>query len=167
MKVILGGMFMNKTLVAYFSASGVTKNLAQKISDVLGADLFEIKPAVPYSNEDLDWTNRNSRSSIEMKDKDSRVEIAEKISDMDKYETIYLGFPIWWYVAPHIINSFLEQYDFANKKINVFATSGGSDLGNTIDELKTSAPNAIWGKSKGFSAMANENDIASWINQAR
>lgn len=158
---------MNKTLVAYFSASGVTKNLAQKISDVLGADLFEIKPAVPYSNEDLDWTNRNSRSSIEMKDKDSRVEIAEKISDMDKYETIYLGFPIWWYVAPHIINSFLEQYDFANKKINVFATSGGSDLGNTIDELKTSAPNAIWGKSKRFSAMANENDIASWINQAR
>ncbi len=158
---------MNKTLVAYFSASGVTKNLAQKISDVLGADLFEIKPAVPYSNEDLDWTNRNSRSSIEMKDKTSRVEIAEKISDMDKYETIYLGFPIWWYVAPHIINSFLEQYDFANKKINVFATSGGSDLGNTIDELKPSAPNAIWGKSKRFSAMTNENDIANWINLAR
>ena len=124
---------MGKILVAYFSASGVTKHAAEEVAKVAGADLYEIKPEVPYTKADLDWMNKKSRSSIEMEDK----------LDVSKYDHIYLGFPIWWYVAPTIINTFLEAYDFSNKTITLFATSGSSGLGNTVNELKVSAPNAL------------------------
>lgn len=129
-------------LVAYFSASGKTASLAQKLADEAGADIFEIRPAVPYTNEDLNWMNKQSRSSIEMSDKSSRPAIADTSVDISKYDTIYIGFPVWWYIAPTIINTFLESADFSGKKIILFATSGGSGFGKTVDNLKVSAPNA-------------------------
>ena len=133
---------MAKKLVAYFSASGVTKRAAEKLAKQEGADLFVIRPVQPYSQADLDWTNKKSRSTIEMQDKKSRVEIAEKVKDMSQYDEIFLGFPIWWGVAPHIINSFLEQYDLTGKTISPFATSGGSGYGRSNKELELSAPGA-------------------------
>ena len=129
---------MSKKLVAYFSASGVTANAAKMVAEAAKADLFEIKPAVPYTKDDLNWMNKQSRSSVEMNDKNSRPEIAEKCENMSDYDTIYLGFPIWWYVAPTIINTFLESYDFSGKTIILFATSGGSGFGRTVDNLKNS-----------------------------
>lgn len=134
---------MSQILVAYFSASGVTKNAAEEVAKMANADLYEIKPEVPYTNADLDWMNKKSRSSIEMEDKSTRPAIIKDNLDVSKYEHIYLGFPIWWYVAPTIINTFLEAYDFSNKTITLFATSGSSGLGNTVNELKVSAPNAL------------------------
>ena len=133
---------MSKKLVAYFSASGVTKRAAEKLAKQEGADLFVIRPVQPYSQSDLDWTNKKSRSTIEMQDKKSRVEIADKVKDMSQYDEIFLGFPIWWGVAPHIINSFLEQYDLTGKTISPFATSGGSGYGRSNKELELSAPGA-------------------------
>jgi flavodoxin len=133
---------MAKKLVAYFSASGVTKRAAEKLAKQEGADLFVIRPVQPYSQADLDWTNKKSRSTIEMQDKKSRVEIADKVKDMSQYDEIFLGFPIWWGVAPHIINSFLEQYDLTGKTISPFATSGGSGYGRSNKELEVSAPGA-------------------------
>lgn len=133
---------MTKKLVAYFSASGVTKQAAERLAKQEGADLFEIRPVQPYTRADLDWTNKKSRSTLEMQNKDSRVAIAEKIPDMAQYEEILLGFPIWWGVAPHIINSFLEQYDLTGKTISPFATSGGSGYGRSNRELEPSAPGA-------------------------
>ena len=129
-------------LVAYFSASGKTASLAQKLADEAGADIFEIRPAVPYTNEDLNWMNKQSRSSVEMSDKSSRPAIADTSVDISKYDTIYIGFPVWWYIAPTIINTFLESADFSGKKIILFATSGGSGFGKAVDNLKVSAPNA-------------------------
>ena len=117
-----------KKLVAYFSASGVTKAAAERLAKAAGADLFEIKPAVPYTRADLDWMNKKSRSSVEMNNPDSRPEIEARLSNMEDYDTVFLGFPIWWYVAPTIINTFLESYDFAGKTIRPFATSGGSGM---------------------------------------
>lgn len=154
---------MSKTLVTYFSASGLTAGVAKEIADILNADLFEIKPLEPYTTADLDWTNDKSRSSIEMKDENSRPEIAEKLKNIDEYDTIYLGFPIWWYVAPHIVNNFLESYDFSGKTIRPFFTSGGSGAGQTDDELHKSAPNAIWRPAKRLYEN-NIERIKSWIN---
>lgn len=133
---------MSKTLVAYFSASGNTKRKAEMIAEGLGADLYEIKPKIPYTRDDLNWMNKNSRSSVEMNDKKFRPELADKDANIGAYDTIILGFPIWWYVAPTIINTFLESYDFTGKRIVLFATSGGSSFGNTVRELKPSAPGA-------------------------
>lgn len=133
---------MSNKLVAYFSASGVTAKAAQKLARKEGADLFEIRPVQPYTAADLDWTNKKSRSSVEMKDKASRVAIADKVENMDQYDQIFLGFPIWWGVAPHIVNSFLEQYDLTGKTISPFATSGGSGYGRSNQELEPSAPGA-------------------------
>lgn len=127
---------MSKKLVAYFSASGVTESVAKRLAKAAGADLFAIKPAVPYTAADLDWTNQKSRSSIEMNNPDSRPEIAQRLNNMEEYDTVWLGFPIWWYVAPTIINTFLESYDFSGKTIIPFATSGGSGFGKTVDVLK-------------------------------
>ena len=129
---------MPKTLVAYFSASGITAKVADKLADALGADIYEIRPAVPYTKADLNWMNKKSRSTIEMNDKTIRPAIANKDARIDEYDTIFLGFPIWWYVAPTIINTFLEKYDFSKKKIILFATSGGSKFGKTVEELKVS-----------------------------
>lgn len=129
-----------KVLVAYFSATGTTKKVAENLSKAIRADIYEIKPKKPYSNEDLDWTNKNSRSSVEM-DKKIKPEIEKNNLDLSKYEKIFLGFPIWWYVAPTIINTFLESCDFSNKTIILFATSGGSRFGKTIENLKPSLSN--------------------------
>lgn len=129
---------MAKKLVAYFSASGVTAKVADKLADAVGADIHEIRPKIPYTKADLNWMNKKSRSSIEMNNKVFRPEIAESDVCIDDYDVIFLGFPIWWYVAPTIINTFLEQYDFSGKKIILFATSGGSKFGKTAEELKVS-----------------------------
>ena len=131
-----------KKLVAYFSASGITKSVAERLAKAVDADLFEIKPAVPYSHADLDWTNKNSRSSLEMSNQNSRPEIAEQLSNMNDYDTIFIGFPIWWYVAPTIIDTFVESYDFSGKTIIPFATSGGSTMGKTVEILKALCPSA-------------------------
>ena len=129
---------MAKKLVAYFSASSVTAKVADMLADAVGADIHEIRPKVPYTKADLNWMNKKSRSSIEMNDKTIRPEIAESNVQIDDYDVIFLGFPIWWYVAPTIINTFLEKYDFSGKKIILFATSGGSKFGKTVEELKVS-----------------------------
>ena len=127
---------MSKILVAYFSASGVTKKVAEKLAALVNADIHEIKPKVPYTKADLNWMDKKSRSSVEMNDKAFRPEIVKEDLNLSSYDTILLGFPIWWYVAPTIINTFLENYDFSGKRIVLFATSGGSGFGNTIKELK-------------------------------
>ena len=131
-----------KILVAYFSASGVTAKAAWKLAEVSGADLYEIKPEIPYTRADLDWMDKKSRSSIEMNDPSSRPGIADRLPDMGKHDVIFVGFPIWWYVAPTIINTFLESYDFSGKTIIPFATSGGSGMGKTNDGLEKSCPGA-------------------------
>ena len=131
---------MAKKLVAYFSASGVTAKVADMLADAIGADIHEISPKVPYTKADLNWMNKKSRSSIEMNDKSIRPEIAESNVKIENYDVIFLGFPIWWYVAPTIINTFLESADFSGKKIILFATSGGSKFGKTVEELKVSVP---------------------------
>lgn len=126
---------MSNTLVAYFSATGVTAKVANAIAKAKKADICEIKPELAYTKEDLDWTNMQSRSSIEMQNKDKRPAMQETNIDISQYQTIYLGFPIWWYVAPTIVNTFLEAYDFSGKKIVLFATAGSSDWGKTVEEL--------------------------------
>lgn len=133
---------MSKKLVAYFSAGGNTARLAKKLADAAAADLYEIKPAVPYTREDLNWQNKQSRSSVEMNDHSSRPALADQDADIASYDTIYIGFPVWWYIAPTIINSFLESYDFSGKKIILFATSGGSGFGQAVRNLQPSAPDA-------------------------
>ena len=129
---------MSKKLVAYFSASGVTAGVAKQLAEAAGADIYEIKPETPYTPADLDWTNKKSRSSVEMSDKSSRPAISGECADIAGYDVIFLGFPIWWYVAPTIINTFLESADFSGKTIVLFATSGGSGFGKTVSELKCS-----------------------------
>ncbi len=132
------------TLVAYFSASGVTKKKAEELASSLGADIYEIKPVVPYTKADLNWMDKTSRTTIECADKSFRPEMVDDLADISKYDTVYIGFPIWWYVAPNIIKTFVEKFDFSGKKIVVFATSGGSGFGKTIEDLKPSAPNAVF-----------------------
>ena len=152
-----------KKLVAYFSASGVTAKAAEKLAKATGADLFEIKPAVPYTNADLNWMDKQSRSTVEMKDPNSRPEIAEKLENMADYDTVFIGFPIWWYVAPTIINTFVESYDFAGKTLIPYATSGGSGMGKTVDVLRPLSPNAKWEKGKLVNGMS-EKALGEWAN---
>ena len=153
---------MKKRLVAYFSASGTTKKVAEMIAQAAKADLYEIMPKQPYTKADLNWMDKKSRSSVEMSDKKIRPQIADSDAKIDKYDEILLGFPIWWYVAPTIINTFLESYDFAGKKIVLFATSGGSGFGNTVRELEPSAPNAAIVEGKVFNNNAKQ-EIAEWV----
>ena len=155
---------MSDILVAYFSASGVTAKVAKKLADVTGADLFEIVSAAPYTRADLDWTDRNSRSSREMRDKSFRPAIAET-TDTSKYGVIFVGFPIWWYVAPTIVNTFLESCDLQGKTIVPFATSGGSGMGNTAEELKVSCKGAIVKTGRRFPANVSEEEIADWAKK--
>ena len=129
---------MSKKLVAYFSATGRTAKVAKLLAEVLGTDILEIQPKVPYTKADLNWLNKKSRSSVEMNNKTFRPEMAENNVQIAEYDVIFLGFPIWWYVAPTIINTFLESSDFSGKKIILFATSGGSKFGKTVEELKVS-----------------------------
>ena len=153
---------MAKTLVAYFSASGVTERLAKKLAGAVGADLHEIVPAQKYTQADLDWTNKKSRSSVEMDDKKSRPEIAGHVENIEQYDKIFVGFPIWWYVAPTIINTFLEQYNLSGKKVIPFATSGGSGMGNTNAELACSCRGAELLEGKCFRAEADEAELKAW-----
>ena len=154
---------MSRKLVAYFSASGVTAKLAEKLAEAIGADIYEIQPAVPYTTEDLDWRNEQSRSSIEMKNPASRPEISGKRDNMDEYDTVFVGFPIWWYVAPTIINTFLESYDFTGKKIIPFATSGGSGMGATNENLKPSCPNAQLYQGQVFRDDMKLEELSAWV----
>ena len=134
---------MSKQLVAYFSASGTTARVAKDLAKAAGADLYEIRPETPYTRADLNWQDKNSRSSLEMRDKNSRPALADRDANIAEYDTVFVGFPIWWYVAPTIINSFLEAYDFSGKKIVLFATSGGSGFGKAVTGLQPSAPDAV------------------------
>lgn len=133
---------MSKKLVAYFSASGTTARVAKNLASAANTDLYEIKPAVPYSRADLNWTDKQSRSSLEMRDSSSRPALKDTDANIEAYDTIFVGFPIWWYIAPTIINTFLEAYDFSGKRIVLFATSGGSGFGKAVASLQPSAPNA-------------------------
>lgn len=152
-----------KILVAYFSASGVTAKAAWKLSEAIGANLHEIKPEVPYSSADLNWMDKKSRSSVEMNDPSSRPTIAEKLADMEKYDVVFVGFPIWWYVAPTIINTFLESYDFSGKTIIPFATSGGSGMGKTNEKLGPSCPGATLLQGKLLNGNLSEDSLKNWV----
>ena len=153
---------MEKRLVAFFSASGTTKKVAEMIASAVDADIYEIMPKQTYSKADLIWMDKKSRTSVEMSDKKFRPEISDTDVSVDQYDKIVLGFPIWWYVAPTIINTFLEKYDFTGKKIVLFATSGGSGFGNTVNELKISAPDAVIVEGKVFHKAAKQ-EIAEWV----
>jgi flavodoxin len=153
-----------KVLVAYFSATGTTKQVAENLAKATGGDLYEIKPLIPYTNADLDWTNKNSRSSIEMKNHNSRPEIQKDDFSVSKYDVVYLGFPIWWYIAPTIVNTFLESQDFSNKKIILFATSGGSGFGKTVDNLRPSVANSTEIIKGGIlNSNPTVEDLKKWV----
>ena len=156
---------MKKILVAYFSASGETKKLAKTIAGVTGGDLFEIAPQVPSTAADLDWMDAGSRSTVEMKDKKSRPAMAGQVQDMGQYETVFVGFPIWWYQAPRIIETFLESYDFTGKKVVPFATSGGSGLGKTEDILKAVCPGAQWLPGKRLRSGESAGAVQGWVDK--
>lgn len=153
---------MKKTLVAYFSASGTTRKIAEMIAEAGDFSLYEITPKELYTSGDLNWMNKKSRSSMEMSNKKIRPEITDTDAHIKEYDTIILGFPIWWYVAPTIVNTFLEKYDFSGKKIVLFATSGGSGFGNTVKELKPSAPGAEIVEGKLLN-RANKQEIEKWV----
>ena len=155
-------MTNKKILVSYFSATGTTKNVAQKLALVTGADLFEIKPLKPYTSADLDWRDEQSRSSLEMKDNASRPQIASKIEDISKYDIVFVGFPIWWYREPSIIDTFIESYDFSNKTIIPFATSGTSLMGDSAQNIQKLAPNAKVFEGKRFPSNVSEEVLKDW-----
>lgn len=155
---------MSRKLVAYFSASGVTAKVAERLADTIDADIFEIQPAVPYTEADLDWRNKESRSSIEMNDLTFRPRVSGQRDNMEEYDIIFVGFPIWWYIAPTIINTFLETYDFSGKTVIPFATSGGSGMGNTNENLSASCPNARILQGKVFKSDATASDFAAWVD---
>lgn len=152
---------MGKTLVAYFSASGVTAKAAQKIAEAIGADLYEIRPELPYTSKDLDWMDRNSRSSVEMNDPASRPAIAQPVGNLAQYDTILVGFPIWWYVEPRIVDTFLESYDFSGKTVIPFATSGSSGIEKAQQSLEAHCPKAVWKKGR----LLNRTDPAKWAKE--
>lgn len=151
-------------LVAYFSASGTTAKAAKALASAASADLYEIKPVVPYTSEDLNWMDKRSRSSVEMNDKQSRPALADTEAPIDEYDVIFLGFPIWWYTAPTIINTFLESYDFTGKTIVLFATSGGSGLGKTASNLQGSAPGARILDGRLFNGRLNADELKTWVS---
>lgn len=149
---------MKKILIAYFSASGVTAGAAKKMAAAIGADLYEIRPRRPYTDADLDWTDKRSRSTAEMHDPACRPEIAQRVEDMERYDTVFVGFPIWWYVEPRIVDTFLESYDFSGKTMIPFATSGGSGIGRAEKSLRSHCPKAEWKKGR----LLNGVGAADW-----
>ena len=154
---------MGKNLVVFFSASGVTANVSKNLAEAIGADLYEIKPEAPYSKADLDWNNKKSRTTVEMHDQTFRPAIADKNANIADYDTVFVGFPIWWYVAPTIVNTFLESYDFGGKTVVVFATSGGSGFGETLKKLRPSlSEDAVLIEGKLLSAMSTKAEMAEW-----
>ena len=156
---------MNKEseiLVAYFSASGVTKGVAQQLAEVTGGTLHEIKPTQPYTEADLDWRDKQSRSTVEMQDKSSRPAITDKLTNMEDYDIIYVGFPIWWYTCPTIINTFMEAYDFKGKTVIPFATSGGSTIDKACEDLKATYPDVNWKDGKLLNRVSKK-DLEDWV----
>lgn len=154
-----------KTLVAYFSASGVTAKVAKKLAEAIGADLYDICPAVPYLREDLDWTNAQSRSSIEMNNKDYRPKLKDNAAPVAGADVIFVGFPVWWYREPSIIDSFLEAYDFSGKKIIPFATSGGSDIGTEALARMAELSGTEVLPGKRFAAGVSREELKAWADQ--
>ena len=153
---------MKKVLVAYFSASGVTARAAKELAQALGADLYEIRPETPYTAADLDWTNKKSRSTVEMNDPACRPAIAEPVKNMEQYDAVFVGFPVWWYVEPRIVDAFLESYDFSGKTLIPFATSGGSGIAKAEKSLREHCPNASWKKGE----LLNASGAAEWARRA-
>ena len=157
---------MSDILVAYFSASGVTKKVAKNLSAAIDADIYEIKPEVPYTDADLNWMDKNSRSSVEMRDRNSRPNMIEDDFSTDKYNIIFIGFPIWWYIAPTIINTFLEKHDFSNKKIVLFATSGGSRFGRTIENIRPSvADSTVMVEGDILNSNPSVEELKAWAEK--
>ena len=155
-----------KVLVAYFSASGMTKGVAQQLAEVAGADLHEIKPEQPYTDADLDWRDKESRSSVEMKDKNSRPAITDKLENMADYDVVFVGFPIWWYTCPTIINTFMEAYDFKGKTVVPFATSGGSTIEKSCEDLKATYPDLTWKDGKLLNKPSKE-DLEQFVQTVK
>lgn len=154
---------MSKKLVAYFSASGITAEVAESIAKALSCDICKITPAVPYTKEDLDWMDKNSRSSVEMQNKASRPEIIDFPETLDVYDTVYIGFPIWWYIAPTIVNTFAEKYNFEGKTVVLFATSGGSDWGKTVEFLENSCKGAKIVEGKVLRPGVSREEFDQWV----
>ena len=154
---------MNKKIVCYFSASGITKKVAENIATLTDSDLFEIEPVDKYTEEDLDWRNKQSRSSVEMQDKNYRPKVKNKISNINEYDTIILGFPVWWYTAPTIINTFIEENDFENKKVYIFVTSGSSDYTGSLNDLKNNYPNIEFIKGIRLTPNSDSSEITNWL----
>ena len=155
---------MSRKLVAYFSASGVTAGVAQLLSETIGADLFAIEPEIPYTQADLDWMDKTSRSTVEMNNPASRPAIAKKRDNMEDYDTIFVGFPIWWYVTPTIINTFLESYDLTGKTIIPFATSGGSGMGKMNEKLLPSCKGAALFEGRILKSNTSAEELMNWVN---
>ena len=156
---------MSKVLVAYFSAGGVTAKVAERLAKETGAQLFEIIPEIPYSTKDLDWQDKSSRSSVEMNDKGCRPAIRFKTEDMGQYDVIFVGFPVWWYREPSIIDTFMEAYDFSGKTVVPFATSGGSSIGDSGKNMQDLAPNAKVAKGKRLAADISGKTLLDWASQ--
>ena len=156
---------MSKTLVAYFSASGTTAKVAKALAEAAGADLYEIKPAVPYTRADLNWMDKKARSTMEMNDRAFRPAIADRNARVENYDTVFVGFPIWWYVAPTIINTFLESYDFSNKTVILFATSGGSGFGQAVAGLRVSVPaSCVIREGKILNGRQTAQSLRAWVD---
>ena len=155
---------MSKILVSYFSASGVTKSVAEKIAKAVKGDLFEIEPKGKYTDADLDWTNKQSRSSVEMQNKSFRPEIEDNNIDISSYDTILIGFPIWWGVCPTVVNTFIESKDFTGKTLIPFCTSGGSGMSYAENDLRKTYPNYNWKEGKRLTGRENNEDLKNWIN---
>ena len=153
---------MTKSLVAYFSASGVTAKVAEKLAKAINADLYEIAPEVPYTKADLNWMDKKSRSSVEMNDRSSRPAIGTTVDNMDQYDMVFVGFPIWWYREPSIIDTFMEAYDFTGKTVIPFATSGGSGLGDSHKNLQALAPGAKVINGEKFPGNVSEEKLKAW-----
>ena len=153
---------MNK-IVCYFSCSGITRSVAGMISNTLNTDIFEIEPSILYTSKDLDWTNKNSRTSIEMNDKSSRPSIKSS-GDISKYDVVIIGFPVWWYTAPTIINTFIEANNFDSKRVYIFVTSGSSSVDSSFNDLKEKYPNINFISARRFTSGVSREDILSWIN---
>ena len=151
-----------KTLVTYFSASGVTRNAAKELAGIIGADLYEITPEQPYTDADLDWRDKQSRSTIEMNDKNSRPAITDKLPGLADYDVVFVGFPIWWYTAPTIVNTFMEAYDFTGKTVVPFATSGGSSIKQACQDLKAAYPDLNWKEGKLLNKASND-ELEKWV----
>ena len=153
-----------KVLVAYFSASGTTKGVAQQLAEVTSGTLHEIKPEQPYTDADLDWRNKKSRSSVEMQDRKSRPAITDKLTNLQDYDVIYVGFPIWWNTCPTIINTFMEAYDFQGKTVIPFATSGGSSIKKACEDLKAAYPDVKWKECKLLN-RTSKKDLEDWVKK--